>query len=63
MLQLDQPVQVGDLQAGAGLFFGNYRVAAFFTNDISVIDLSSLREVDRLEAGIHPDGMGLISAG
>ncbi len=30
------------------------------TNDISVIDIASLTEVDRFEAGIHPDGIAYL---
>lgn len=30
------------------------------TNDISVIDMTTLKEIRRIEAGIHPDGMGYL---
>ena len=29
------------------------------TNDISVIDLATLKVIDTVDAGIHPDGIGL----
>jgi YVTN family beta-propeller protein len=29
------------------------------TNDISIIDVASLKEVDRFDAGNHPDGVAL----
>ena len=31
------------------------------TNDVSVIDMESLTEVDRFDAGIHPDGMAYLA--
>ncbi len=30
------------------------------TNDISIIDMTSLKEVGRIDVGIHPDGMALL---
>lgn len=30
------------------------------TNDISVIDINSLKEVSRIDVGIHPDGMAYL---
>lgn len=30
------------------------------TNDISVIDMTTLKEIRRIEAGIHPDGIGFV---
>ncbi len=30
------------------------------TNDISIIDVENLKEIDRIEAGIHPDGIAYL---
>ena len=30
------------------------------TNDISIIDLKTLKEIDRIDVGIHPDGMAYL---
>jgi len=33
------------------------------SHDVSVLGISTLMEVDRFEAGTHPDGIGSIPAG
>jgi len=33
------------------------------TNDVSVIDTQTLKEIGRIEAGVHPDGIAFLPAG
>jgi YVTN family beta-propeller protein len=40
---------------------GSYAyVANNKTNDISVIDMSTLKEVERIDVGVHPDGIAYL---
>ena len=33
------------------------------TNDVSIVDMESLKEIGRFDAGIHPDGIGYLRGG
>ncbi|HHW98904.1 MAG TPA: YncE family protein, partial [Firmicutes bacterium] len=40
---------------------GDYAyVANNKTNDISVIDVATLKEVERIDVGVHPDGIAYL---